>query len=975
MDQGDTMDFKALMAKFQDEKLLLKQHKIKPALLEKPKVVSPPQSPTHYLPAGARPSLLTSINQTMERKTAAAPRVVFKKEKESKKLLIPTNLKGKDKSEGKLKGGKDEAAKGSKEKLEDSSDQKQKKENRKDKKISLVLPKAQKEITAELVPATPPPKVTTQKKKGLLGFKKSLKTDFVDPILDTPSTDVPGPAPLFPVTSDFGNATRKPEISAPSLLRNIPTLPDSSAAVEITPPILTIPESSDFAPPAVIIPDIPAPEVPTPESETSLEVENPALPVSRPTSKNEIIPNPPITAPTPPPEASAPSPPEAEIVTEADIEAVIIAAVEKPPAPAEDPPSAPPSPKAERPISAFSALSRAEDMSPGKRTPSADPRIMGALEKARKKSTSPLTNPTRSYSITPPPEEIPPPQSSTWALPQFPPTDYEDRAGNALPSKPPQVNSIDHRQASPVLEGITEEESDALPGLLVVPPPPPRKTLPDLESLGSSPEKPDRPPSVNLSKFIPLPPPVEDNEIPAPHDCSETDTTDVPEFEDVVSDAHSPVLPASEWGTEEDTGPEVPDRQNLTEFYSNRITVPGTEIRAQPVFGDEYRDDPPPKSSLPASADPPPMAEPQAEEDNDLYESTENVYEDVSMSASKKKGKTDGGKKRKGAPKNPYAEAAPETVSSFIKEKSKTSRFSKNDKKAAVDGPDEKELKKKEKQRLEKEKKELKEKQEREKKDQKEREKKENELKKKFNLTGQEDAMYRATVTVTTKGRKNDLPVKSGDIISIIRTTNCPKGKWLARDGSNNYGYIAVDHLELDINEMLGLSKKATCKPNSNAIEAEVTSTGSRTSNHYPLSAESYDSEEWPIDDDDDEPLSPSSGTADPFAQMGHTRTLSEPDMGNKDLSINHQHNHSDISANGSHIQARHEALQKLATFFHSPKPVESTASITEPETIPVLEKEEAVHAPEASPTQEIDFDPNLLILPPPDLYADLTVE
>lgn len=54
---------------------------------------------------------------------------------------------------------------------------------------------------------------------------------------------------------------------------------------------------------------------------------------------------------------------------------------------------------------------------------------------------------------------------------------------------------------------------------------------------------------------------------------------------------------------------------------------------------------------------------------------------------------------------------------------------------AAAEGPDEKELKKREKQRLEKEKKELKEKQEREKKEQKEREKKENEMKKKFKVS------------------------------------------------------------------------------------------------------------------------------------------------------------------------------------------------------------------------------------------------
>lgn len=61
--------------------------------------------------------------------------------------------------------------------------------------------------------------------------------------------------------------------------------------------------------------------------------------------------------------------------------------------------------------------------------------------------------------------------------------------------------------------------------------------------------------------------------------------------------------------------------------------------------------------------------------------------------------------------------------------------FCRSDKKATAEGPDEKELKKKEKQRLEKEKKELKEKQEREKKEQKEREKKENEMKKKFKVS------------------------------------------------------------------------------------------------------------------------------------------------------------------------------------------------------------------------------------------------
>ncbi|XP_031724302.1 FYN-binding protein 1 [Anarrhichthys ocellatus] len=270
-------------------------------------------------------------------------------------------------------------------------------------------------------------------------------------------------------------------------------------------------------------------------------------------------------------------------------------------------------------------------------------------------------------------------------------------------------------------------------------------------------------------------------------------------------------------------------------------------------------------------------------------------------------------------------------------------------------------------------------------------------MKKKFKITGQEVAMYQAKVTVTNKGRKNNLPVNSGDIVGIIRTNNCPKGKWLARDSSNNYGYIAVDHVELDIKEMLDLGRKATVtrrSSNNNVIEEEVTSTGSRASNHYPISAESFtdDSEEWT--GEDEEPLSPAPEPDYPMVSIGHNRMLSMPDMGNKDLSVNHVHSQSDISADGTNVQARHEALQKLATFFHSPEPEKPAASgtkpetspvlldveevplDTEPETSPVLVTEEEVSLPQAGSTQEMDFDvTDMIIFPPPDLYADLTFE
>lgn len=385
--QENTIDFQALKAKFQNEDVLQKQPKIKPALPDKPKQVPPPQSPTYYLPAGARPSLLTSINQSLEAKTSVMPRVVFKDDKkESKQPLIQTNSKGKDKSEGKLKAGKDKSSKSTKTKSDDaSSDQKQKKESNKDKRFSLGLPTAQKDSTTELVPATAPPKSNTAK-KGFMAFKKS-KRDSVEisagPILDSLSPDISGPAPLIPVPSGFDDAAPQTEISAPTaLLIDIPTL--SSGPMEVASPSM-IPDIPDFSPPPAFIPETPTFKLSAPEIEAP-----PAMPLSTPASQTGSITSPPGAVSMPPsnltstvalPAASSPTPhlPEPEVLAEAV----------KVPAEATRPSQVdgftPPSPKAERSISALSALERAEDMSPGKRTPPGDQRIFNALEKARKK--------------------------------------------------------------------------------------------------------------------------------------------------------------------------------------------------------------------------------------------------------------------------------------------------------------------------------------------------------------------------------------------------------------------------------------------------------------------------------------------------------------------------------------------------------------------------------------------------------------
>lgn len=88
------------------------------------------------------------------------------------------------------------------------------------------------------------------------------------------------------------------------------------------------------------------------------------------------------------------------------------------------------------------------------------------------------------------------------------------------------------------------------------------------------------------------------------------------------------------------------------------------------------------------------------------------------------------------------------------------SLFCRSDKKASAEGPDEKDLKKKEKQRLEREKKELKEKQEREKKEQKEREKKENEIKKKFKVSN--------VISTETGGREGERAAGEGGVYVLV---------------------------------------------------------------------------------------------------------------------------------------------------------------------------------------------------------------
>ncbi|XP_068427159.1 FYN-binding protein 2 isoform X1 [Clinocottus analis] len=305
------------------------------------------------------------------------------------------------------------------------------------------------------------------------------------------------------------------------------------------------------------------------------------------------------------------------------------------------------------------------------------------------------------------------------------------------------------------------------------------------------------------------------------------------------------------------------------------------------------------------------QSHPSVSQQDSYYEACDNVYEDVENIHKLMFGQNS--RRRSGGLKNPYAEnnLMTEEVSLHIWPRNPWgnvlgehghwahNHVHSKERQTAYNA-DLKEHKKREKHRLEKEKKE-----------QKEREKKENEMKKKFKVTGDEEAMYHAKVTVASKVRKNDLPVTSGDTVSIIRTTSCPKGKWLARDANHKYGYISVMNVELNIKEMLELGKKAQAAGRGGNLEGDTISIGSRSSSH-PVLTSSFtdDSEEWACED---ETLSPSSES-----HSGPHQAASQPEMSCGYVST--QHTLSDANLEDLHTQTRHEALQKLAVFFQNRK-------------------------------------------------------
>ncbi|XP_075444676.1 FYN-binding protein 1 isoform X2 [Ascaphus truei] len=87
------------------------------------------------------------------------------------------------------------------------------------------------------------------------------------------------------------------------------------------------------------------------------------------------------------------------------------------------------------------------------------------------------------------------------------------------------------------------------------------------------------------------------------------------------------------------------------------------------------------------------------------------------------------------------------------------------------------------------------------KKEQKEKEKKEQEIRKRFKLTGLIEVIHQVNACLDYKGGKNELSVKQGDQIEIIRITDNPEGKWLARM-KGCYGYIKTTTVNIDYDSL-----------------------------------------------------------------------------------------------------------------------------------------------------------------------------
>ncbi|XP_023225297.1 FYN-binding protein 1-like [Centruroides sculpturatus] len=96
-------------------------------------------------------------------------------------------------------------------------------------------------------------------------------------------------------------------------------------------------------------------------------------------------------------------------------------------------------------------------------------------------------------------------------------------------------------------------------------------------------------------------------------------------------------------------------------------------------------------------------------------------------------------------------------------------------------------------------------------KEQKEHERRERELdkrRKKFGLTGDEIPLEKGYVKSDRRGSQNDLTVKKGDILLILRMENNPVGRWLVQNDKGKIGYVELDNIKMDANSIKTVMKE-----------------------------------------------------------------------------------------------------------------------------------------------------------------------
>ncbi|XP_039400758.1 FYN-binding protein 1 isoform X5 [Mauremys reevesii] len=255
---------------------------------------------------------------------------------------------------------------------------------------------------------------------------------------------------------------------------------------------------------------------------------------------------------------------------------------------------------------------------------------------------------------------------------------------------------------------------------------PKRKALPPLFKLGQPPQKPSRPPTVDLERF---------------RKNSARDSSN----KEVVKQVSHSVL----------SSPLPPPSHSATQ------TPPP----------------PPPSASHPSAQAPPvPSLPPRniKSSSDPLSPDNEQSYDDVEF-GSDGHGNTDGGQESDGE------------MYEDINDIRATSR------------EQEKKREKEEKKRLEQEKRE-----------QREKEKKEQEIRKRFKLSGPIQVLHQARACMDYKGGKNELTVKQGDNIEIIRITDNPEGKWLGRTTKGYYGYVKTTMVEIDYDSLKRKQRAST---------------------------------------------------------------------------------------------------------------------------------------------------------------------